>query len=63
MNASADNSSLQLEMEEVNVGFEAISCPHFDGEEVMSTLLCFLTSSILCKKGFSYLREVVERAR
>jgi len=46
----------------IDVGFEAISWPHFDGEEVVATPLDFLASSILCEEGLSDLCEVVERA-
>ena len=42
----------ELVLKEVDVGFEAISWPHFDGDEVMTTPLGFLTSSILCEEGF-----------
>jgi len=53
----------ELILEEVDVGFEAISWPHFDGEEVMATPLRFLASSILCEEGFGDLREIMERVR
>jgi len=42
----------ELVLKEVDVGFEAISYHHFN-EEVMTTPLGFLVSSILCKEGFS----------
>ena len=38
----------ELSLEEIDVGFEAISWLHFDGE-VVATPLGFLVSSILCE--------------
>ena len=53
----------ELTLEEINVGFEAIFWPHFDGKKVVATLLGFLASSILCEESLCDLQEVVERAR
>jgi len=42
----------ELVLKEVDVGFEAIFWPHFDGKKVMVTPLGFLASSILCEDDF-----------
>jgi len=42
----------ELVLKEVNVGFKAISWPHFDVEKVMATPLGFLASNILCEESF-----------
>ena len=52
----------ELALEEINVGFDAISWPHFNGEEVVATPLGFLVSIILCEEGIGGLCEVVERS-
>ena len=49
-------------MEEIDIGFEAISWPHFDEEKVMATPLGLLASRILCEEGLGDLCEVVLRA-
>ena len=53
----------ELALEEIDVGFEAIPWPHFDGDEVMTTPLGFLTSDIFCEEGLDDLLEVVKRVR
>ena len=52
----------QLTLEEVDVGFEAISESHIDGEKVMGATLGFLARGILCEKDFSNLLEIMDRA-
>ena len=51
----------ELALEEIDVGFETISSPHFDGE-VVTTPLGFLASSISCEEGLSDHSEIVERS-
>jgi len=51
-----------LALEEVDIRFEVVSWPHFDGKEVVPTPFGFLVSSILRKEGLDDLREVVEKA-
>ena len=52
----------KLVLEEIDVGVEAISRPHPEGEEMVTTSFGFLTSGVLCEEGLSNLREVVESA-
>jgi len=52
----------ELALEEVDIKFEVISWPHFDEEEVVTSALDFLASSILCEDDLDGLQEVVERA-
>ena len=54
---------VELALEEIDVGFEAISRPYLDREKVVTTPLGFLQSGILCEEGLGNLREAVERAR
>jgi len=51
-----------LALKEINVGFEAIVCPHFDREKVVVTPLSFLVSNILCEGGLGDFCEVVKRS-
>jgi len=46
----------KLALEEVDVGFEAISRPHPDREEMMTTPLGFLASDVLFEEDLSDFR-------
>ena len=41
----------ELALEEINVGFEVVSLPHLDGEEVVTTHFGFLANGVLCEEG------------
>jgi len=47
-------------LEVADVGLEAITLPHFNGEEVLIVLLGLTARSVLSEERFSYLLEVVE---
>jgi len=51
----------KLALKEVDVGFEAVSLPHLNREEVMVILLDLLARGVSDKKCFSHLCKVVER--
>jgi len=51
----------QLALKE-DIGLEAVSRAHLDGEKVMATPLGFLARGVMCKEGLGDLREV-ERVR
>ena len=51
----------EMALEEASVGFEAITLPHFDKEEVLVVLLSLLTRGVLSEEYFNYLFEVVEK--
>ena len=51
----------ELDLKEVDVGFEVVSLPYLNGDEVMSILLGLLARGVLGKKCFSHLRKVMER--
>ena len=53
----------KLALEEANVRLEAVTLPHFDGEEMMVVLLSLLARGILSEKRFAYLLKVAERVR
>ena len=44
---------VQLTLEEVDVGLEAVSGSHLDGKEVMAISLGFLARGVLCEEDFS----------
>jgi len=46
-----------------DVGLEAVTLPHFDGEEVVVVLLVFSTGDIMGEEHLSYLLETMERMR
>ena len=45
----------ELALKEIDVGFEVVSRPYLDGEEVVTTPLGFLVSGILCVEGLGNL--------
>ena len=51
----------ELALEEIDVGFEAISWPQLDREKLVTTPLGFLASGVLCEEGLGDLQEVVEK--
>ena len=51
----------KLALKVADVGLEAITLPHPDGEEVMVVLLGLPARGILGEERFGYLFEVVER--
>jgi len=53
----------ELVLKEDDVGLEAVSRPHPDREEVVTTPLGLLASGILCDEGLNNLQELMERAR
>jgi len=53
----------ELVLKEVDVRLEAVSQPHPDREEAITTPLGFLASGVLCEEGLDNLQEVVERVR
>ena len=50
----------QLALKVDDVGLEAITLPHFDGEKVVVILLDLLTGGILSEECLSYLFKIAE---
>ena len=48
-------------MKVTDVGLEAITLPHFDGEKMVVVLLGLPARGILSEEHFNYLLEIVER--